>query len=73
MKCLKNLKKVADKLKVRNKLIQEASNELFNELMKIKIKKGELIDSTKVGNEDLDDKYQIYEEKENNLSNMNIG
>ena len=75
MKCLKNLKIVADKLKVRNKLIQEASNELYNELMKIKIKKGELFDATKVGNEDLDDKYQLYEQKENYLSNtkMNIG
>lgn len=65
MKCLENLKKVAEKLKVKNKLIQEASNELFNELMKIKIKnKGELNDSTKIGNDELDEKYEFEEQED---------
>ena len=42
----------------------------FPKLMKIKIKNGELNDSTKVGNEDFDDKYELLDENENE---MNIG
>lgn len=62
LKCLENLKKVAEKLKVKNKVIEEASNELYNELMKIKNKKGVLTDSTKIGNENLDEKYDLEED-----------
>ena len=54
MKCLENLKKMAEKLKVKNKMIEDASNELFNELIKIKNTKGNLTDSTKVGDEKYD-------------------
>jgi hypothetical protein len=63
MKCLQNLKRVTVKLKVKNKLIQDASNELYNELMKIKIDKGDLFDSTIVGNEDLDDRYDLHQDE----------
>merc|ERR1711957_178144 len=63
MKCLENLKKVAEKLKVENKLIQDASNELFGELKKVKETQGNLTDSTKVGNDDnLDEKYDLEDE-----------
>ena len=62
MKCLENLKKVAEKLKVENKLIQDASNELFGELKKIRDTQGNLTDSTKVGSENLDEKYDLEEE-----------
>jgi hypothetical protein len=62
LKCLKNLKKVAEKLKVKNKLIEDASNELYNELNKIKNTKGSLFDSIKIGNNNLDDKYDLEDE-----------
>jgi hypothetical protein len=62
LKCLNNLRKVADKLKVKNKLIEDASNELFNELNKIKNTKGTLTDSIKIGNNNLDDKYDLEDE-----------
>ena len=62
MKCLENLKKTAEKMKVKNKMIEDASNELFNELVKIKNTKGNLSDSTKVGDENLDEKYDFRNE-----------
>lgn len=60
MKCLENLKKVAEKLKVKNKLIEDASNELYNELVKIRNAKGNLTDSTYLD----DKKYEINDEDE---------
>jgi len=62
MKCLQNLKKVAEKLKVKSNLFEEASNELYNELIKIKNAKGSLTDLTKIGNDNLDEKYDMEDE-----------
>lgn len=62
MKCLENLKKVADKTGEKNSEIEEAGNELFGELMKIKNSKGDLTDSTLVSEED-NEKYDLQEEE----------
>lgn len=63
LKCLENLKKIADKTKQKNKEIEEAGNELFTELIKVKNFKGELTDSTIMGEDDLNEKYDLQEEE----------
>lgn len=62
LKCLENLKKISDKTGEKNPEIEEAANELFSELMKIKNSKGNLTDSTLVSEEELSEKYEIQEE-----------
>jgi len=49
-------------LKVKSNLFEEASNELYNELIKIKNAKGSLTDLTKIGNDNLDEKYDMEDE-----------
>ena len=66
LKCLENLKNIADKNGEKNPDIKEAGNELFSELMKIKSSKGDLTDSTLVSEED-NEKYDLQEEEEMNL------
>ena len=66
LKCLENLKNIADKTGEKNPGIEEAGNELFSELMKIKSSKGDLTDSTLVSEED-NEKYDLQEEEEMNL------
>jgi hypothetical protein len=60
-KCLENLKKIADKTKQTNAEIEEAGNELYSEIMKLKNTKGELTDSTNL-DDDYDEKYELEEE-----------
>ncbi len=45
MKCLKNLRKIAEKTKANDKEILEAAEELFHELEKLKDKNGELFNN----------------------------
>jgi len=61
LKCLENLKKVADKTGDKNPEIEEAANELYSELTKIKNSKGELTDSNLVCEED-NEKYELEDE-----------
>ncbi len=67
LKCLENMKKIAEKTGVKNSEIEEAGNELYTELMKIKISKGNLSDSTIVSEEEVFDKYDIQEQNEMNI------
>lgn len=66
MKCLQNLKNISEKIGQTNKEIEEAANELYAELAKIKNKKGELTDSTIISEENAD-KYGLHKEEEMNL------
>lgn len=61
---MENLRKIADKTGEKNPEIEEAGNELFSELMKIKNSKGDLTDSTLVSEED-NEKYDLHAEEMN--------
>ena len=63
MKCLKILKKTSDKVRSKDKEIEDAASELFKEIEKLKDSKGELFNSVEFNEEnDLDD-----DEKEMNI------
>ena len=66
---MENLKIIADKLGEKNEELEQGANELYSELMKIKNMIGQLTDSTIINSSDLQEKYflELEDEEEMNI------